>query len=48
MNPYVVLERKRFGAALREQEVRAAVQGSVDGSWTDAQLAALLMAIHFC
>jgi pyrimidine-nucleoside phosphorylase len=38
------LERKRAGGSLRESEVRAVVEGAADGSWSDGQLAAFLMA----
>jgi pyrimidine-nucleoside phosphorylase len=39
-----ILDRKRRGAALSDGEVREMVAGAVDGSWSDAQLAAFLMA----
>lgn len=42
---YRILDRKRHGRALAEDEIRAAVRGATDGSWSDAQLAALLMAV---
>jgi pyrimidine-nucleoside phosphorylase len=42
--PYRILERKRAGLALGEDELRAVVAGAADGSWSDAQLAAFLMA----
>ena len=44
MNPYTILERKRAGEALSVDEIRAVVRGAADGSWSDAQLAAFLMA----
>jgi pyrimidine-nucleoside phosphorylase len=44
ISPYRILERKRAGGSLREAEVRAVVEGAVDGSWNDGQLAAFLMA----
>lgn len=44
MNPYRVLARKRAGESLSVGEIRAVVAGAVDGSWTEAQLAAFLMA----
>jgi pyrimidine-nucleoside phosphorylase len=42
--PYQILSRKRSGAALTEGEIRAVVAGTTDGSWSDAQLGAFLMA----
>jgi len=45
MKPYPVLERKRDGGSLRQEEIQAAVDGAVDGSWSDGQLSALLMAM---
>lgn len=42
---YRILDRKRHGLTLAEDEVRAAVRGATDGSWSDAQLAAFLMAV---
>ncbi len=44
MNPYRVLARKRAGEELEEAEIRAVVAGCVDGSWSEGQLAAFLMA----
>ncbi|TNF73111.1 MAG: thymidine phosphorylase [Acidobacteria bacterium] len=44
ISPYRILERKRAGGSLRDAEVRAVVAGAADGSWTDGQLAAFLMA----
>ncbi len=44
MNPYRVLAKKRAGEELEEAEIRAVVAGAVDGSWSDGQLAAFLMA----
>jgi pyrimidine-nucleoside phosphorylase len=44
ISPYRILERKRAGEALREAEVRAVVDGAVDGSWSEGQLAGFLMA----
>ena len=44
ISPYRILERKRAGGSLREAEVRAVVEGAVDGSWSEGQLAAFLMA----
>jgi pyrimidine-nucleoside phosphorylase len=43
--PYEILDRKRRGEPLATAEIAAAVTGAVDGSWDDAQLGALLMAI---
>jgi pyrimidine-nucleoside phosphorylase len=42
--PYRILERKRAGLRLTEEEVREVVRGATDGSWSDGQLAAFLMA----
>lgn len=44
MTPYRILQRKRRGEDLSDREIAAVVQGAADGSWTDAQLAAFLMA----
>lgn len=44
--PFGILERKRDGHALTEAEISAVVRGASDGSWTDAQLAAFLMAAY--
>jgi pyrimidine-nucleoside phosphorylase len=43
--PQHVIARKRDGAELDRTEIAAFVTGSVDGSWEDYQLSALLMAI---
>ena len=45
MNPCDILRKKRFGEALNEMEIRAFVDGVVDGSFADYQVSALLMAI---
>lgn len=42
--PYRILERKRAGMRLTEAEVREVVRGATDGSWSEGQLAAFLMA----
>lgn len=42
--PYRILERKRAGMRLSEEEIRAVAQGAADGSWSDGQLGAFLMA----
>jgi thymidine phosphorylase len=42
--PYRILERKRAGMRLSEEEIRAVAQGAADGSWADGQLGAFLMA----
>jgi len=42
--PYRILERKRAGMRLSEDEIREVVRGATDGSWTEGQLAAFLMA----
>ena len=44
MLPYQTLDKKRLGHGLSEAEIRDVVRGAVDGSWSDAQLAAFLMA----
>jgi thymidine phosphorylase len=43
--PFRVLDRLREGRPPRADEVRAAVAGAADGSWSDAQLGAFLMAV---
>jgi pyrimidine-nucleoside phosphorylase len=43
--PQHVIAKKRDGAALSREEIRAFVRGATDGSWADYQLAAMLMAI---
>ncbi len=45
MNPCDIIRKKRFGGRLSEQEIRAFVQGVVDGGFADYQTSALLMAI---
>lgn len=42
--PYRILERKRAGVRLTEAEILEVVRGATDGSWTEGQLAAFLMA----
>ena len=42
--PYRVLEQKRAGLPLADEEIGAVVRGAVDGSWSEGQLAAFLMA----
>jgi pyrimidine-nucleoside phosphorylase len=42
--PYRILERKRAGAPLTEEEIRAVAMGAADGSWSEGQLGAFLMA----
>jgi len=42
--PYRVLERKRAGARLSEEEIRSVALGAADGSWSEGQLGAFLMA----
>jgi pyrimidine-nucleoside phosphorylase len=42
--PYRILERKRAGMRLGEDEIRAVARGAADGSWSEGQLAAFLMA----
>ena len=43
--PFRVLDRLREGRPPRPDEVRAAVAGAADGSWSDAQLGAFLMGV---
>ena len=45
MNPCDIIRKKRFGGELTEKEIRAFVDGVVDGSFADYQTSALLMAI---
>jgi len=42
--PYRILERKRAGMRLSPEEIADVVRGAADGSWSDPQLAAFLMA----
>ncbi|HSG41122.1 MAG TPA: thymidine phosphorylase, partial [Thermoanaerobaculia bacterium] len=42
--PYRILERKRAGMRLAEEEIRAFALGAANGSWAEGQLAAFLMA----
>lgn len=42
--PYRILERKRAGLRLSEEEIGAVVRGTTDGSWSEGQLGAFLMA----
>ncbi|HEV7671785.1 MAG TPA: thymidine phosphorylase [Thermoanaerobaculia bacterium] len=42
--PYALLERKRAGEELSAAEIGEVVQGAVDGSWSEGQLGAFLMA----
>jgi pyrimidine-nucleoside phosphorylase len=42
--PYRILERKRAGMRLADEEIRAVAHGATDGSWSEGQLAAFLMA----
>ena len=45
INPCDIIRKKRFGGELNELEIRAFVDGVVDGSFADYQASALLMAI---
>jgi len=45
INPCDIIRKKRFGGELSEMEIRAFVDGVVDGSFADYQASALLMAI---
>jgi thymidine phosphorylase len=42
--PYRILERKRAGMRLADEEIQDVARGAADGSWSDGQLAAFLMA----
>jgi len=42
--PYRILERKRAGMRLGEDEIREVARGAAGGSWSEGQLAAFLMA----
>jgi thymidine phosphorylase len=42
--PYRILERKRAGMRLADEEIRSVARGATDGSWSEGQLAAFLMA----
>ena len=44
MDPYDILARKRAGLRLEEAELREVVAGASGSGWSDAQLAAFLMA----
>ncbi|HEY1765391.1 MAG TPA: thymidine phosphorylase [Opitutaceae bacterium] len=43
--PQLVIARKRDGLELDREQIEGFVRGATDGSWTDYQLSALLMAI---
>ncbi len=43
-SPYQILAAKRDGRRLTADQIDSVVQGASDGSWTDGQLAAFLMA----
>jgi thymidine phosphorylase len=45
--PAEVIRRKRDGAALTEDELRGLMAGLVDGTVSDAQIAAFAMAVYF-
>ena len=45
MTPCDIIRKKRMGQELTEMEIRAFVDGVVDGSFADYQISALLMAI---
>src|SRR5258707_477736 len=42
--PYRILERKRAGMRLTDEEIRSVAHGAASGSWSEGQLAAFLMA----
>jgi pyrimidine-nucleoside phosphorylase len=43
-SPYQILARKRRGLTLDADDLAAVVEGAADGSWSEAELAAFLMA----
>ena len=45
MNLIDIIRKKRFGGELDEMEIRAFVKGVVDGTMSDYQVSALLLAI---
>ena len=45
--PQHIIARKRDGHALTREEIASFVRGATDGSWTDYQLSAMLMAVFF-
>ena len=45
--PQEIIRRKRDGEVLSEAEIQAFVRGLTDHSFTDAQVSALAMAVHF-
>ena len=47
MRMYDLIEKKKRGEALSEEEIRYMVRGFVDGTIPDYQMAAMLMAIYF-
>ena len=47
MRMYDLIEEKKRGEALSEEEIRYMVRGFVDGTIPDYQMAAMLMAIYF-
>ena len=42
--PYRILERKRAGMRLADEEIQEVARGAADGAWSEGQLAAFLMA----
>ena len=46
MRPQDIISKKRDRKRLSEAEISSFIKGVTDGSWTDCQAAALLMAIY--
>jgi pyrimidine-nucleoside phosphorylase len=45
MNPQILIRKKRDGGRFSREEMAAFINGVCDGSWTDYQISALLMAM---
>ena len=46
MRPQEIIARKRDGLELRERDIKSFIDGVTDGSWTDYQITALIMAMY--